>query len=55
MKKKNILQLALQFNFWVANDNCNSLYLYTMSANGQGAWVATHYIYNAIYCNSIAT
>jgi hypothetical protein len=38
-EKKGVLQLALQLNFWVAKDICNSLYLYTMSANGQVAWV----------------
>jgi hypothetical protein len=31
------LQLALQFKLWVEEDNCNSLYLYTMNANGQVA------------------
>jgi len=39
-KKKGVLQLALQLNVWVANDTCNSLYLYIVSANGQIAWVA---------------
>jgi hypothetical protein len=33
----------------------NSLYLYAMSVNKQVAWVATHRIYGAIHCNSIAT
>jgi len=36
----HIGQLALQLNFWVAKDTCNSLYLYTMSANEQVAWAA---------------
>jgi len=40
MKKKGVLQLALQLNFWIAKDICNSLYLYTVNANGQVAWVA---------------
>jgi hypothetical protein len=40
-EKKGVLQLALQFNFWVVKDICNSLYLYVMCANGQVAWVAT--------------
>jgi hypothetical protein len=53
--KKNALQLALQFNFWVVEDNCNSLYLYVVSANGQVAWVVTHHIYVTIHCNSIVT
>jgi hypothetical protein len=35
-----VLQLALQLNFWIAKDTCNSLYLYVMSVNGQDAWVA---------------
>ncbi len=34
MSKKGVLQLALQFNFWVADDTCNSLYLYAMSNMG---------------------
>ncbi len=40
MRKKGVLQLALQFNFWVVENICNSLHLYTMNANGQVAWVA---------------
>jgi hypothetical protein len=40
MRKRGVLQLVLQFNFWVAEDTCNSLYLYIVSANGQVAWVA---------------
>ncbi len=28
MKKKEVLQLALQLNFWVAMNTCNSLYFY---------------------------
>jgi hypothetical protein len=39
-EKKGVLQLALQLNFWVAKDTCNSLYLYAVSANGQVEWVA---------------
>jgi hypothetical protein len=39
MKKKGVLSLALQFNFWVIEDTCNSLYLYTMNVNKQVAWV----------------
>jgi len=38
--KKGVLQLALQFNFRVAKDTYNSLYLYIGSANGQVTWVA---------------
>jgi hypothetical protein len=34
-EKKGVLQLALQLNFWVVEDTCNSLYLYVVSANGQ--------------------
>jgi hypothetical protein len=33
MKKKGVLQLALQLNFWVVNDTYNSIYLYVMSVN----------------------
>jgi hypothetical protein len=40
MKKKGVLQLALQLNFWVVTDICKSLYLYAMSFNKQVAWVA---------------
>ncbi len=40
LRKKVVLQLVLQFNFWVVEDICNSLYLYVMSANEQFAWVA---------------
>jgi hypothetical protein len=40
MKKKGVLQLALQLNFWVAKDTYNSLYSYVVSANEQVAWVA---------------
>jgi len=39
MRKKSVLQLALQLNFWVANNTCNTLYLYTVGANRQVAWV----------------
>jgi hypothetical protein len=39
MRKMGVLQLALSLNFWVAEDTCNSLYLYVVSANGQVAWV----------------
>ncbi len=35
MKKKGVLLLALQLNFSVVEDTCNSLYLYIVSANGQ--------------------
>jgi hypothetical protein len=39
-RKKDVLQLALQFNLWVAKDICNSLHLYVMSSNKQVAWIA---------------
>jgi hypothetical protein len=39
MKKKGVLQLALQLNFWVVEDTCNWLYLYVVNANEQVAWV----------------
>jgi hypothetical protein len=52
MRKRGVLQLALWLNFLVAKDICNSLYLYIVSANEQ---VATHHIYGATHCNSIAT
>ncbi len=29
----------MQLNFWVAKDTYNSLYLYTMNANGQVVWI----------------
>ncbi len=37
MKKMGVLQLALKFNFLVALDTCNSLYLYAMIFNRQVA------------------
>jgi hypothetical protein len=48
-----INELLNNLNFKVANHNCNSLYLYTMSVNIQVTWVTTHHIYNAIHYNSI--
>jgi hypothetical protein len=39
MRKIGLLQLALQFNFWVVKDTCNSSYLYNVSTNGQVAWI----------------
>jgi len=56
MKKRGVLHLALQFNFWVALDTCNSPYLYVVSAIGQVAGVAkvaTHHIYDATHYNSM--
>jgi hypothetical protein len=35
MKKNDVLQLALQFNFLIIKDTCNSLYLYATSVNKQ--------------------
>jgi len=40
MKKMGILQLALQLNFWIVEDICNSLYLYVVNVKEQVAWVA---------------
>jgi hypothetical protein len=40
MEKMGVLQLALQLNFWIIDDTCNSLYLYIVNANKQVAWVA---------------
>ncbi len=40
IRKKGVLQLALQFNFLIVIDIYNSLYLYVMSFNGQIAWIA---------------
>jgi len=40
MKKRGVLQLALQFNFKIALDTYNSLYLYNVSVNGQVAQIA---------------
>jgi len=40
MRKMGVLQLALQLNFWIVEDICNSLYLYVVSVNEQVAWVA---------------
>jgi hypothetical protein len=58
MKKTIVLQLALQFNFWVALDNCNSPYLYIVSVIKQVAIVATvviHRIYSATHYNFVTT
>jgi hypothetical protein len=54
-KQGLVLQLALQFNFWVVKDICNSLYLYVVSANEQIAWVAKLQNCNSsyIWCNSL--
>jgi len=52
-EKKGVLQLALQLNFWVANDTYDYLYLYVVNVNGQVTWVATHHIYGATHCNLI--
>jgi hypothetical protein len=60
------LQLAWQFYFRIAKDTCNSLYLYTMNANGQVTWiawvvelqscrVAIYHVYGATHCNLIVT
>jgi hypothetical protein len=38
-EKKGVLQLALQLNFWIVEDICNSLYLYIMNVNGQVTWI----------------
>jgi hypothetical protein len=55
MRTRGVLQLALQFNFWVAFDTCNSPYLYVVSAIGQVVRVIIHHIYGAVYYNSIPT
>jgi hypothetical protein len=39
MRKRGILQLALQLKNWIASDICNSMYFYTMNVNKQIAWV----------------
>jgi hypothetical protein len=39
-EKRGVLQLALQFNFKIALDTYNSLYLYNVSVNGQVAQIA---------------
>jgi hypothetical protein len=40
MKQRGVLQLALQLNFWVAEDTYNSMYLYAMNVKEQVAWIA---------------
>jgi hypothetical protein len=58
MRKKGVLQLALQLNFWIALDTWNSTYLYAMTVIKQVtkvARVAIHRIYNATHYNSITT
>jgi hypothetical protein len=39
MRKKDVLQLVLQLNLWVAQNTWNSLYLYIMNANKKVAWI----------------
>jgi hypothetical protein len=39
MKKNGVLLLALQLNFWVAEDTYISLYVYMVSVNEQVAWI----------------
>jgi hypothetical protein len=39
MKKKGVLLLALQLNFWVVEDTYISLYVYVASVNEQVAWI----------------
>jgi hypothetical protein len=36
-EQKNVLQLTLQFNFYIAQNIYNSLYLHVMNANKQVA------------------
>jgi hypothetical protein len=58
LRKRGALQVALQFNFWVASDTCNSLYLYVVNVIEQVVRVAkviTHHIYGATHYNSIIT
>jgi hypothetical protein len=58
MRKRGVLQLDLQLNFWVTLNTCNSPYLYAMNAIEQVVRVvrvATNHIYNAIHYNSITT
>jgi putative flippase GtrA len=55
MRKRGVLQLALQLNFSVAFNICNSPYLYVVNVIGQVARVAIHYIYDATHYNSITT
>jgi hypothetical protein len=58
MRKRGALQVALQLNFWIASDTCNSPYLYVVSAIEQVAKVAkvvTHHICDATHYNSITT
>jgi len=55
-EKKGVLQLALQLNFQVALETCNSPYLYVVSDIKQVAKVArvaTHCIYGATHYNLI--
>jgi hypothetical protein len=42
MKKRGVLQLALQLNFLVVEDICNSLYLYVIIVYEKVAWVVIH-------------
>jgi hypothetical protein len=61
MKKKGVLQLGLQLNFWVTMTICNSLYFYTHESyqtsymsckrcNSSYMW--SHF--NATHCNIVA-
>jgi len=51
MRKKGVLQLALQLTFWVASDTCNSPYLYVMNVIRQVAKV-TRIELTILWCNS---
>jgi len=55
MKKRGVLQLALQLNFRVIVKIYNSLYLYNVNVIEQVARIATHCIYNATHYNLITT
>jgi hypothetical protein len=56
MEKKGVLQLALQLNFSLTLNTCNSSYLYVISVIRQVAKVtriAIHCIYGATHYNSL--
>jgi len=57
MKKRGVLQLTLQFNFWVAKYTCNSLYLCVVNqqTSSMSYKVAIHCIYDINSLQPITT
>jgi hypothetical protein len=52
-EKNGCFATSLATQFLSCKGHLQSLYLYTVSANEQVAWVAIHHIYDATHCNLI--